>query len=123
VGWQERQQWRKGFRIEKTVSAKVDGSVARRSEAMPEQPPTAGGVRKRSIVGVLAKEMAIGATVGSTRRGGRVKKRLGKINLDEVPHRNPGRPNKYFSCVTHLFINLNCAFQPVMPHLAKFLMF
>jgi hypothetical protein len=38
-------------------------------------------------------------------------------------HRNPGRPNKYFSCVTHLFIILNCTFQPVMQHLAKFSMF
>jgi hypothetical protein len=57
---------------------------------MPEQPPTAGGVRKRSIVGVLAKEVAIVATVGSTGRGGRVKKRLGKINLDEVPARPEG---------------------------------
>jgi hypothetical protein len=57
---------------------------------MPEQPPTAGGVRKRSIVGVLAKEMATAATVGSTGRWGRVKKRLGKINLDEVPARPEG---------------------------------
>jgi hypothetical protein len=38
-------------------------------------------------------------------------------------HRNPGRPNKHFSCVTHLFIILNCTFQPVMQHLAKFSMF
>jgi hypothetical protein len=38
-------------------------------------------------------------------------------------HRNPGRPNKYFSCVTHLFIILSCTFQPVMQHLAKFSMF
>jgi hypothetical protein len=55
-------------RIEKNARAEVDGAVARRSEAMPEQPPTAGGARKRSIVGVLAKEMAMAATVGSTGR-------------------------------------------------------
>jgi hypothetical protein len=39
--------------------------------------------------------------------------------IGKVIHRNPGRPNKYFSCVTHLFIIWHIAFQPVMQHLAK----
>jgi hypothetical protein len=49
---------------------------------------------------------------------------LGMRSADHVMiialmHRNPGRSNKYFSCVTHLFIIWHIAFQPVMQHLAK----
>ena len=53
---------------------------------MPEEPPSAGGIRKGYIICVFAEEMTVViAAISRTSTGSRVTKGLRKVNLDKVP--------------------------------------
>jgi hypothetical protein len=54
-----------GARIEEDTGTKFDDIIRRDSEAMPKKPPTTRRIRKRSVIGVTTKEVAIVATIRS----------------------------------------------------------
>jgi hypothetical protein len=58
-------------RVKKDTGAKLDGVVGCARESMPEWPPATGGIRKRLVIGMLAKEVAVVLSVGETSKGRR----------------------------------------------------
>ena len=75
-------------RVEENAGTKFDVIRGSGSEAMPEEPPTTGWVGKRSVVRMVAKEVAAAMAIGSASR--RSRKGLRQINLHKVPTRTKG---------------------------------
>jgi hypothetical protein len=59
--------------VEQDTGTEVDGTVRVAGKAMPKEPPSAGWVGERSVVGVFANKMAVVGAVGSTVSRGRGK--------------------------------------------------
>ena len=76
---------RSGSWVEQNMRTEFDRVVSLAGEAMPEKAPMTGRIRKRSIVGVAAKEVTAVTTVRGAMS--RSKARLRQVGLDEVPTR------------------------------------
>jgi hypothetical protein len=79
-----------GGRGKENTRSKVKDTVGAGCIAMPEWPEATSGIRKRSIVRMFSKEVAVVEAGVDVIRAGRVRRALGKINLNKVPARAKG---------------------------------
>jgi hypothetical protein len=75
-----------GVWTEEDTGTEFDDIIGRDSKAVPKKPPATGRIRKRSVIGVAAEEVAIVTPIRS--KVGRGIEGLREINLEEIPTRS-----------------------------------
>jgi hypothetical protein len=79
-----------GVGIEENPRSESNGIIGSAGKRMPKRPPTGNRVGKGNIIAVLAIEMTIRTTMGSTGRRARIDCRHREIDLNEVPRSPKG---------------------------------